>query len=160
MNSQVCSVFLRAGHCQWLNFNLRPRNVECSAVYLQCNRVYSHCANVQSAKVAAAMQSHVRSRCPRNIATSYFLLLLILVAMMVKMMVTKVIALLKSLSINRMSSPVCLINVPLNEGPVWESRTHKDLHKMYATSIHIYNKCLLMTTFNLILNPIAPLPYI
>ena len=112
--------------------------------------------------VVAAMQSHVRSRCPRNIATSYFLLLLILVAMMkmVKMMVTKVIALLKSLSINRMSSPVCLINVPLNEGPVWESGTHKDLHKMYATSIHIYNKCLLVTTFNLILNPIAPLPYI
>ena len=110
--------------------------------------------------VVAAMQSHVRSRCPRNIATSYFLLLLILVAMMVKMMVTKVIALLKSLSINRMSSPVCLINVPLNEGPVWESETHKDLHKMYATSIHIYNKCLLVTTFNLILNPIAPLPYI
>ena len=106
------------------------------------------------------MQSHVRSRCPRNIATSYFLLLLILVAMMkmVKMMVTKVIALLKSLSINRMSSPVCLINVPLNEGPVWESRTHKDLHKMYATSIHIYNKCLLVTTFLTFKTPIGPLP--
>ena len=49
--------------------------------------------------------------------------------------VTMLIAFLKSLSINRMSRRVCLINVRLNEEPVWESGTHKDPHKMYATGI-------------------------
>ena len=74
-----------------------------NAVQYICN-VTGYVHVVQMCKVqkwvATAMQSHVRSRGPRNIATSYFLLLLILVAMMkmVKMMVTKVIALLKVLS--------------------------------------------------------------